>query len=258
MCSVVAYCMVFSFIVTRYVYLSLSLISFYFFLKGAKKPLVIALTKCDRVGLPKIAEVNEFLSKIKRAPSVVEVSSHEGVNIDLCFLVLAHLIDSRKPKVRIVPYDEAYGTVKDRKTKNEKLFKSMLDKKLTDFTLSKSAAVGLVKHEPEWESVAEILGSSRCERLVGVKLGQLQVEAVMKQTEIFKEILPEYLKVVIPSVTPDETVEGCIETIKKHDQFDSYFVNIDNWTDDVQFLHLFSNKVPLAFVQKEGKYQRNV
>lgn len=215
---------------------------------------MIALTKCDRVKSHKILEVSELLSKVKRTPPLVEVSAHDTVNIDLCFLVLAHLIDSRKPKVKVVTYEDSFEVVKERKSKNEKLFKGMLERKLNDFTMTKAVAVAFVRKEAEWEGVAQLLGSPRCEKLVNIRLGQLHVEAVMRQTDIFKEILPDYLTHVLPSVTLEDTVEGCMETIKSHEKFDEYFVRIKNWSDDTQFLHSFSNKVPLTFIEKEGRY----
>ena len=220
--------------------------------QSAKKPIVIALTKCDRVTQSKIIEVNELLSKLKRAPQIIEVSSHDGVNIDSCFLTLAHNIDSHKPRVRLLSYDEASSIVKERKGKNEKFFKAMLDNKLTDFTMSKTKAVLLVKKEPEWEGVAQLLGSQRCERLVNVRLGNLHIEAVMKQTNMFKEMLPEYLSIVLPQVTLQDTAGGCLDVIKNHDKFEEYFIHINNWTDDVEFLHTFSNRVPFSFIEKEG------
>ncbi len=128
----------------------------------------------------------------------------------------------------------------------------MLDKKLTDFTLPKTKAVLLVRNEPEWEGVAQLLGSQRCERLVNIKLGNLHIEAVMRQTEMFKEMLPEYLLHVLPHVTLQDTVDGCLDNIKNNEKFEEYFVHINNWTDTVEFLHTFSNKIPYSFIEKEG------
>ena len=162
------------------------------------------------------------------------------------------MVDSRKPKIPIVSYLEALGHYKDRKMRNEKLFKALLERRLTDFTMSKSEAAALVKREPEWEGVAQLLGSPRCEKLVNVRLGQLHMEVIMRQTKIFKELLPGYFSKLLPHVTLECTVESCLEQLKTHNEFHSYFVRITNWTDDTEFLHTFSDKVPIVFVEKEG------
>ena len=230
-----------------YIYCSL-------FIQGIKKPLVIALTKCDRVTPEELSAVIDNISKIKRVPPIVEVSAHYGVNVDLCFLVLAHLVDSRKPKSRIIPFDEGLATVKQRIRKNEAAFIELLNHKLTDFTLSNTKAIEIVCKDSEWHSVAQIKGEERSKKLVRIKMGQLYLEAVNKQRGIFFEVLPQFLEIVLPNASLDDDYESCKAALQTHPDFDKYFVHVENWEDNTEFMYACANKVPMSFLENEGLY----
>ena len=90
-----------------------------------KKPIVVALTKFDRAKDASVASVNEVLAHCKKQLLVIEVSALKGVNVDLCFLVLAHLVDPKKPKSRIIPYSEGKAHLDDRIRKNEVSFQQV-------------------------------------------------------------------------------------------------------------------------------------
>ena len=98
-------------------------------------------TKCDIATTDNMASIREAVEKLKRGPPCVEVSSHMGVNVDLCFLLLAHLIDSHKPRSRNVSFDEAKQVVDQRVKKNEYAFSDLLDSQLTDFNMALEQAV---------------------------------------------------------------------------------------------------------------------
>ena len=91
----------------------------------AKKPIVVALTKYDRAREPSVACVSEVLAHSKKQLPVVEASALRGVNVDMCFLVLAHLVDPKKPKTRIIPFSEAKAQLEDRIRKNEVSFQQV-------------------------------------------------------------------------------------------------------------------------------------
>ena len=103
--------------------------------------------------------IHEAVEKLKRSPPCVEVSAHMGVNVDLCFLLLAHLIDSHKPRSRNVSFDEAKQIVDQRVKKNEYAFSDLLDTELTDFAMPLNEAaekvvtkVSLGTHSPSLSS----------------------------------------------------------------------------------------------------------
>lgn len=197
----------------------------------------------------------ESLSKLKKVPQVIEVSSHEGVNVDLCFHSLVHLIDSRKPKTRLVSFEESYFQVKQRTRQSETDFKEMLSSKLTDFTIPHLKAYEIAKAEPEYHPVARFKGESRCKRLIELRLAELLEKQIDKQSEIFLEMLPQALNVLLPSVSLTDTYEMCVELIKQHSEHLEYFIEVKgDWREDKDFLFSFPTKIPISIIEKEGMH----
>lgn len=219
--------------------------------QGSKKPVVIACTKMDMAVPENLTVVKEVVDKLKKVPQLVEVSAHEGVNIDLCFLVLAHLVDSKKPRSRIVPYEEAKGIVDARVKKNETSFKGLLDWKLTDFAMAKETAFELVKKEIEWQSVAQLKGTERCKKLVRLRLSELWVAAIENKRKIFHEHLPGYISSLLTEVTLVDTVDTCLARVIEHKQFSEHFVNTENWEENKEFLLSSSSHVPISVLKSE-------
>lgn len=216
---------------------------------------MVALTKCDASSPANIHSIMETLSKLKKVPLVVEVSSHEGVNVDLCFLSLVHLMDSRKPKTRLLSFEESSALVNQRMKQSETSFKEMLSGKLTDFTLPFREAFEAAKAEPEFHTVAHFKGESRCKRLVELRLSELLEAQVNKQLEIFLETLPQYLETLLPNVSLTDTFEMCLELVRQHQDYDQYFVKIKgDWRDDRDFLFSFPTKIPTTVLENEGVY----
>lgn len=211
------------------------------------------MTKCDKADAGSISSVTESLNKLKKVPPIIEVSSHEGVNTDLCFLYLAHLIDSRRSKSRLVSYEEAHSVIKSRIKKNEASLSIVLSHKLTDFTMPLTKAVDLMASESEWHGVAQLKGKERCTRLVKLRLLELLGEEVKKQEKIFLELLPEYLQHVLPTVTLTDTYDTGMTLIRQHPEFYDHFVEIDNWENNDEFIYSFSRKIPISLLEKEGQ-----
>ena len=105
-------------------------------LLGVKKThVVVAFTKFDIAKETCIAAANEILAKTKRQLTVIEASAEKGVNVDLCFLVLAHLVDSKLPRTKITTFAEADLNLKERIRKNEETFQQVLDERVVDFSI---------------------------------------------------------------------------------------------------------------------------
>ena len=195
----------------------------------------------------------ETLSKLKKVPQVVEVSSHEGVNVDLCFHSLVHLIDSRKPRTRLISFEESHSQVKQRIKQSETDFKDMLSSKLTDFTTPHLKACEIAKTEPGYHLVARFKGEARCKRLVDIRLLELLEAQINEQSEIFLEMLPQALDALLPSVSLTDTYEMCVELIKQHSDYLEHFIEVKgDWREDKDFLFSFPTKIPTTIIEKEG------
>ncbi|XP_025198268.1 rho GTPase-activating protein 190-like isoform X1 [Melanaphis sacchari] len=78
-------------------------------IKNTKKPVVLVTTKNDKFHEAYVQEVQKLVSQneFKKAVPIVETSAYLNINVDVAFIVLAHIIDRFKGRTKIVPYLES-------------------------------------------------------------------------------------------------------------------------------------------------------
>ena len=221
---------------------------------STKKPVVVACTKFDRALDHSVAAVNEMVLKTKRHVPVIEVSALKGVNVDLCFLILCHLVDTKKPRTRITTYSDAKQHLDDRIRKNEYSFQYVLDNKLTDFSLSVEAASTMLHNEVEFQLLRELCGIERLHKLVRAKLNYLKKEAVEKKLAHTLEQLPAVLDTLLPELPLEASVDSCVRMLKEREKSMECLVDLDNWREDNEYLKKTAIVVPLSlFSEEQGR-----
>lgn len=213
---------------------------------STKKPIVVACTKFDRALDYSVSTVLEILAKTKRQIPVIEVSALRGVNIDLCFLVLAHLIDTRKPKSRIIPYMDAKQHLDDRIRKNEMSFQYVLDNKLTDFSVTVEAASATLSNDVEFQLLRELCGTERIHKLVRAKLLYLKKQAAEQKLTQSLQQLPALLDTLLPSLPLEANVESCLQMLKESVKCTEFLVDLDDWREDNGYLKTTNVVVPIS------------
>jgi glucocorticoid receptor DNA-binding factor 1 len=222
---------------------------------GVKKAhIVVALTKFDIAKEKSIAAANEILSKCKRQPTVIEVSALEGVNVDVCFLVLAHLVDSRRPRTRILAFSVAHANLKERVRRNEESFQGLLSGRITDFSLPLPVARKSLGNEVEFKLLRELKGIDRVDRLIRAQLKYLKEGIIKSKRTDFLDHLRASLELFLVNLSLEDTPETCVEMIRRHEKFSAYFTENAEWRDDAQFLKLEqTTQVPFSLLgEKEG------
>lgn len=217
---------------------------------STKKPTVVACTKFDRALESSMAVVLDVVSRTKKQCPVIEVSALRGVNVDLCFLVLAHLIDSKKPKARILTYTDAHQQLEERIQRNELAFQAVLDRTITSFSLSVYQALGMLEKEVELGVLRDLSGSDRVRRLVRGKLNYLRQERVHALEQGFQESLPPQLPSLLPDLVPGATPTTLRQALKQHAQSRDIFTDVENWREDIEFLARDSPLVPFSFLSE--------
>ena len=220
-----------------------------------KAHVVVALTKFEIAREKAVAAANEIVSKCKRQVAIVEVSALEGVNVDVCFLVLAHLVDSRRPRTRVLSFSAAYAHFKERVRKNEESFQSLLSDKITDFSLSLPVARKMLENEAEFFVLRELKGSDRVDRLIRAQLKYLKEGVVKSKMGDFLDHIRASLELFLVRVCLEDTPDTCLATIPNHEKFSAYFVKNAEWRDDVELLkQQHTTQVPFSvFREKEGR-----
>ena len=217
-----------------------------------KKPIVIALTKYDRVNEAALSTVSEVVSRSKRHHQLrlIEVSAEKGVNVDLCFLVLAHLVDTTMPKTRIISYADAKAHLDERIRTNEEQFQEVLDKNLTDFSMRVEDASTQLSGAIEHLLLTELCGKQRVKRLIRAKLNYLhhaKVEATQAMY-MYLEHLPLILQTLLRDLPLDSTEKSALELLRSQVKFPKYFLDVENWREDAQFLKRADEVVPYSFL----------
>lgn len=206
-------------------------------LDAKKKPIVVAMTKYDRAKDNSVAVVNEIVAKAKKQVPLIEVSALKGVNVELCFLVLAHLVDTRKPRSKMVTYHDSKSLLESRIYNNEESFQKVLDTTLSRFDTSLDDARKMLKGHVEFKLLTEICGTNRVNRLIKAKLRYLKQELVKKKETAYTEMLPHIFRAILENLELDATLKSCKEALHCSTKFPKYFVDVKDWRDDVEFLN---------------------
>ena len=210
-------------------------------LEAKKKPIVVAMTKYDRANESSVAIVNEIVSKAKKPIPMVEVSAMKGVNVELCFLVLAHLVDTRKPRSKMVTYSESKALLDNRIHNNEESFQKVLDNNLVHFDTPLSDARRMLESHVEFKLLTELCGTERVNRLIRAKLRYLKQELVKRKETAYIEMLPHIFEAILPELELNATLKSCKEALHCSTKFPKYFSDVKNWKEDAEFLKIEDN-----------------
>lgn len=221
-------------------------------LLATKKPVVVACTKFDRAKPLSVMSVMEIVTHSKKQVPIVEVSALKGVNVDACFLVLAHLVDTKKPKTRIVPYAESKALLDERIRRNEEAFQYVLDERLTDFSMSLEEASKCLKSIVEYQILIDLCGQNRVNKLIQATLRYLKMQMVKSKTEQFLKTLPHVLVAMLPVVELEETTMVAKIRLRRSSKFERYFVDVENWRENSEFLKSQSEDViPFGILEED-------
>ncbi len=212
-----------------------------------KKPFVVALTKYDIADETAVANVLEIISKAKKQVHFVEVSGQRNLNVDVCFLVLCHLIDAKKPKTKVTPYAEAKTHLDDRIRKIEESFQNLLDREVKDFSQNVFQVCEGLKEQMEYQVLIELKGLDRLQRLVRGQLAFLRKQQIEAKLTRYVELLPLILDALIPRLSLNDTTDSCASMLRANAKFGQYFVESrGDWQEDNDVLGS-SNKDTVPF-----------
>ena len=225
-------------------------------LQSCKKPVVVALTKFDRAKQDSIATIMEIISHFKKLQApVVEVSSMKSINVDMCFLVLAHLIDSKKPKTKIVSYADSKTLLDERVRRLEEALQCVMDELILHFHITVAEGCHILKPITEFNTLSALCGTERVEKLVRAKLSYLKQQLVKSKYAHFEEMLPHVLVVMLPILGLEDTVDSCMELLKQGPNYNNYFMDITDWKENTEFLKSSNDQIPFEFLSEEvGQY----
>ncbi|KAF7269211.1 hypothetical protein GWI33_017675 [Rhynchophorus ferrugineus] len=165
-----------------------------------KKPVVMVTTKNDESNDSFVREAHKLVqrSEYKGNIPLVESSSHENVNIDLGFLLLAQIIDKTKLRLKIPSYSEAALARKEIMDAASDAFMRLIRIHVTDCHALWSQTQKKLNSHKEWIHFVQLFGLDGTQRLFKRHIKKLKDEQMAKQVARYMEMLPDVLHDLIP------------------------------------------------------------
>lgn len=206
-----------------------------------KKPVILVTTKNDEANelfvreAEKICQRKEFKGQV----FMVESSSHEAINVDLGFLLLAQVIDKSKVRTKIITYHEASRSRKELLDNSTEAVSRLIRSQITDYHTTWSQASKMLAIQKDWQEFLELFGQEAGQRIFRRHIKKLREENVSRRLQAYMDNFNTILHDVVPDInTVNNEINGgdwiaVRNYIKNHIDFDQYFFECDQapWTD---------------------------
>ncbi|XP_055390265.1 rho GTPase-activating protein 190 isoform X3 [Condylostylus longicornis] len=205
-----------------------------------KKPIILVTTKNDDANEAYVREAEKICQRkeYKGAIHLVETSSHESINIDLAFILLAQLIDKTKNRTKITTYQEAAFARKELLDQRTEAVTRLIRTQITDYhTLWSHGSKQLAQHK-EWIDFLDLFGQEAGQRIFRRHMKKLRDDHLSKRLQQFMNGFACALQDIIPDVNTlnleiDDDWNSVRSYFKGHVDFDQYFFECQRapWTD---------------------------
>lgn len=206
-----------------------------------KKPVLLVTTKNDEANEMFVREAEKITQRKEYKGSVfmVETSSHEAINIDVAFLLLAQIIDKVKIRTKITTYSEASRSRKELLDSSTEAVSRLIRSQITDYHTTWSQGAKMLNVHKDWQEFLELFGQEAGQRIFRRHIKKLREENVSRRLQAYMD----NFNAVLPDIVPDlNTVNNEIDGgdwnavrayIKNHIDYDQYFFECDQapWTD---------------------------
>ncbi|XP_053593266.1 rho GTPase-activating protein 190 isoform X1 [Microplitis demolitor] len=192
-----------------------------------KKPVLLVTTKNDDANEQYVKEAEKLISRkeYKSSISVVETSSHENINIDAAFLVLAQIIDKTKVRSKIIPFSEAARLRKELLDASTESLQRLIRIHVTDYRALWSQASKKLAQHKEFNNFVELFGIDATQRLFRRHIKKLKDEQIAKKIQGYLDMLPDILHEICPDISSliNEEWSTVQQFIKEHPDFHQHF-----------------------------------
>lgn len=210
-------------------------------LMRTRKPVVLATTKGDEACEAHLREAERLINRkdLRGQVPLVETSSHENVNVDLAFLLLAQLVDKANRGGRwgrIPSFVEATRARREALDQATDAFQALVRAQVTDHhALWVSSSKRLCQH-PEFERFCGLFGRAAARTAFEKHVRRLREEHVGRRVRGFLRALPSALAELLPDL--DALGDSDWSTVKEqllrpHSDFEQFFVDSGEapWTE---------------------------
>uniref|UniRef100_A0A336MBI5 CSON013759 protein n=1 Tax=Culicoides sonorensis TaxID=179676 RepID=A0A336MBI5_CULSO len=225
----------------------------------SKKPIVLVTTKNDDANEMYIREAEKICQRkeYKNSILLVETSSHEAINVDLAFILLAQLVEKCKNRSKILTYAEAARLRKELLDNRTEYVTMLIKSQITDYRTIWSSSNKKLMAFKEWQDFLELFGQEAGQRIFRRHVKKLREEHSIRKLERYLDVFANILQEIIPDlkqsvVDTDTEWNAVLRWLRNNMDFDQYFYENDTlpWTD-LSDDDEIENRIPFDVLQTE-------
>nr|XP_032525041.1 rho GTPase-activating protein 190 [Danaus plexippus plexippus] len=192
-----------------------------------KKPVVLVTSKNDEACEQGVREAERLVQRkeFKGAIPIVETSSHDNVNVDQAFFLLAQMIDKSKARIKVANYSEALRIRRETLDFVTEAFTQLIRIHVQDHKEMWSAVSKRLCHYPEWIKFVQQFGNDGTQVVFRRHIRRLKEERSAKKLRKQLAKLPQVLTRM--QLSTDDMQESdwgsVVRQIRSHRHFSVYF-----------------------------------
>ncbi|XP_051521037.1 rho GTPase-activating protein 35-like isoform X2 [Myxocyprinus asiaticus] len=216
-------------------------------LAKTKKPVVLALTKCDE-GVERYIKDSHTFALTKKNLQVVETSARSNVNVDLAFLTLVQLIDKSRGKPKIIPYFEALKQQSQQIASAKDRYEWLVSRIVKNHNETWPNINRRMQTSPEYKEYVFLEGTSKAKKLFQQHVHRLKQEHIEKRRRIYLSTLPQALNSLVADLDEVDHLSwsGVQKVLETKREFSHWFVVLDDtpWETTPHIDNMEDERIP--------------
>ncbi|CAH2060651.1 unnamed protein product, partial [Iphiclides podalirius] len=192
-----------------------------------KKPVVLVTSKNDEACEQGVREAERLVTRkeFKGSVPIVETSSHDNVNVDQAFFLLAQMVDKAKARIKVANYAEALRIRRETLDFVTEAFTQLIRIHVQDHKEMWSAASKRLSHFPEWIKFVQQFGNDGTQVVYRRHIRRLKEERSAKKLRKQLAKLPQALsRMNLPTEDLQENDWAVVvRQLRSHRDFSVYF-----------------------------------
>ncbi|XP_041984268.1 rho GTPase-activating protein 190 isoform X2 [Aricia agestis] len=192
-----------------------------------KKPVVLVTTKNDEASEQGVREAERLVQRkeFKGAIPIVETSSHDNVNVDQAFFLLAQMVDKSKARIKVANYAEALRIRRETLDFVTEAFTQLIRIHVQDHKEMWSMVSKRLCHYPEWTKFVQQFGNDGTQVVFRRHIRRLKEERTTKKLRKQLAKLPQVLsRLQLPTDDLRDSDWGMVlRQLRAHRDFSVYF-----------------------------------
>ncbi|KAJ8384418.1 hypothetical protein AAFF_G00205510 [Aldrovandia affinis] len=212
-----------------------------------KKPVVLALTKCDE-GVERYIKDSHTFALAKKNVQVVETSARSNVNVELAFLTLAQLIDKSRGKSKIIPYFEALKQQSQQIASAKDRYEWLISRIVKSHNETWPNISRRMNTSSEYKEYVFLEGTAKAKKLFQQHVYRLKQEHIERRRKTYLSVLPQALGSLAPHLDEIDHLSwsGVQKVMEAKRDFSHWFVVLEDtpWEDTAHIDNMEDERIP--------------